>query len=147
MANNDLFSRSQAVIYICAAFLLAYKKRPTGGSHVRAVLPAVLSAAIVLFGTNTSTAEETQTMQPIQAADPDVARLLALVNTQPVQREVADLRHVFVRIGKDGKAKAVEVAGKSTDASSKQIEKLIKSASFSTKEKKIKLTFVASSRR
>jgi hypothetical protein len=114
---------------------------------VRAVLPAVLSAAIVLFGTNTSTAVETQTMQPIQAGDPDVARLVALVNTQPAQREVAHLRHVFVRIGKDGKAKAVQVAGKSADASSKQIEKLIKSASFSTQEKKIKLTFVASSKR
>lgn len=95
------------------------------------VLPAVLAAAFVCFS-------------PIECAayDPDVARLVALVNSCPASEE---LKHVTVHINRSGKAKKIVVESKTKGGGYKQVETLIRRASFSSgiRERKIQLSFNA----
>lgn len=107
------------------------RNKPAEEAILRVVLSAVLAAAFVCFS-------------PIECAadDPDVARLVALVNSCPTGEE---LKHVTVHINKSGKARKIVVESKRKGTGDKRVEALIRQASFAggVRERKIQLSFSA----
>jgi hypothetical protein len=103
--------------------------KPAEEAILRVVLPAVLAAAFALSS-------------PVHcnADDPDVARLVALVNHC---KQETDLQHISVHINKLGKAKHIIVKTKAGRQNRQQVEAMIKHATFAgrTQERKIQLTF------
>lgn len=102
------------------------------------VLPAVLSVGITLFAAPVAKTAGSSVVQ----RDPDVARLVALINAAPVRESLDGVRNITVHINKMGKAKKILVQ-KPKNASAAKVEDSIKQANFSghPRGKKIQLVF------
>lgn len=109
---------------------------------MRMVLPAVLSVGMTLFAAPSSNSAGTSVVQ----RDPDVARLVALINAAPVRESLDGVRNITVHINKMGKAKKVFVQ-RPKSATANRVEDSIKQANFSNhpRGKKIQLVFNQSS--